>query len=518
MGLITLTLIFLSKILTNYSYNYEVIDIKEGLIIFSYQDDQKQYYGLMNKEGKVLYKPKYNNIFFHDNQIFISDSKGLTILNSNDLKNELRFTKVINYKHLIDYEVIKTNDCDYLVNENGAVIQVLDQFDYYIDLSLQGKYNYFMNDRGLVNKDNKYGYIDSSGKTIINPIYNSASYFKDGYATVTSSNSYKIIDINGNIILDDYDYLFFYNTNLILAKKNGKYGYIDINDQVIIDFMYEKIDKLDVDYNHYNHFYVEKDEKFIVAVDKKYGLINKCNEVLIDFDYDQITRFYQSYIVKKDNLFGLFDHNGQMQIEPTYEEILYFKGDLVIAKLNNQYGILSQEGDVVIDFVYDKIDTTGINNRIRVKKGNQYGVIDLNGNIIIDFLYDDIETYSNKNINVKKDNKWAVLDQDGQKLTEFLFTNISDNIVTIDSKKGYINDLGQYDLKYNWIWRLSDDYLLVSNNYTTYGVINLNNEIIIDTKYNRIKYDGTDFVLEKDGSLYLLTKNGELKTLRRKLF
>ncbi len=53
-----------------------------------------------------------------------------------------------------------------------------------------------------VKKDGKWGFISSSGKMVIEPVYEEAKSFSYGYAPVKVSGKWTLIDINGKEVLN----------------------------------------------------------------------------------------------------------------------------------------------------------------------------------------------------------------------------------------------------------------------------------------------------------------------------
>lgn len=64
-------------------------------------------------------------------------------------------------------------------------------------------YNDIVDDRIIVvNSNRKYGFINSKGKLMLPFKYDSVSYFEDGITAVKFDGTYKLIDVNGNILVD----------------------------------------------------------------------------------------------------------------------------------------------------------------------------------------------------------------------------------------------------------------------------------------------------------------------------
>lgn len=81
-----------------------------------------------------------------------------------------------------------------------------------------------------------------NGKEVIPHIYEKADCFYMGYAAVVLNGKTGLIDLKGIQIIPcefDNDLLYFEN-NLALIKKDGKFGYIDVNADIIIPIIYDE--------------------------------------------------------------------------------------------------------------------------------------------------------------------------------------------------------------------------------------------------------------------------------------
>ena len=94
--------------------------------------------------------------------------------------------------------------------------------------------------------------------------------------------------------------------------------------------------------------------------------------------------------VVKNKKTGLIDHESfKVTIPPVYDKFLYLNG-LIFAKKNGKEGIITEDGKVLCDFIYDEIypnasDFYGYNKdepRIYARKGNSYFQIDAKGKVL----------------------------------------------------------------------------------------------------------------------------------------
>ena len=101
-------------------------------------------------------------------------------------------------------------------------------------------------------QNNKNGYLDQTGKVVVDFIYNSAYSFGDGLAIVSTDGiSYGCIDKSGKMVIPaEYDdiYLFNYGSDapdiafsdgVVGVLKDGYWGLIDTNGKLIIDYVFE---------------------------------------------------------------------------------------------------------------------------------------------------------------------------------------------------------------------------------------------------------------------------------------
>ena len=103
--------------------------------------------------------------------------------------------------------------------------------------SLEGK----TEDRILVSRNGKFGFLDEKGNEIIPCQYDQAGLFKEGRTYVSINNKWGIIDRQGRTILPiEYDnsgfrsQLYIYHEGLALIEKLGQYGFVDLEGHFLI--------------------------------------------------------------------------------------------------------------------------------------------------------------------------------------------------------------------------------------------------------------------------------------------
>lgn len=77
--------------------------------------------------------------------------------------------------------------------------------------------------RYLIKVDTKIGFVDGCGRVVIEPIYDSALEFYEGFARVGKNGKFGFIDKAGKVIIDFYlDFAWFFSEGLAVAEINSK--------------------------------------------------------------------------------------------------------------------------------------------------------------------------------------------------------------------------------------------------------------------------------------------------------
>lgn len=173
-----------------------------------------------------------------------------------------------------------------------------------------------------------------------------------------------------------------------------KRGYVDaVSGEILID----------ASMNDYTSAWIFSEGLAAVVKDGKIGFINKDNEVVIPFQFDYSSRveylnigylFHNGYCVMTEpsGLLGVIDKQGNWIVEPVYDQIWapQDQGYRVIIK-NGKYGLLDENLEIVYDTVYDYVGNFSENGGIILMKDGRMWQEDYDGNIVEPFLYESVE-------------------------------------------------------------------------------------------------------------------------------
>jgi hypothetical protein len=228
-----------------------------------------------------------------------------------------------------------------------------------------------------------------------------------------------------------------------------------------------------------------------VELDGKYGFINKNGETVIDFVYDDADSFYYGItIVKSGSKYKMIDKSGKQITTEGYEFLrIDEKSGLVVFRKNGKYGLLSREGELLADAVYDSISNFSEGLAI-VKSGTKYGYIDESGKLTIEKNYNSVRDF-----------------------------NEGLAVINLDGKYGFINKKGELIIGNNYDYAESfyQGYAIVVVNTTSgnnYKVIDKNGKVVF-TDYDSIQRTKNCFIVNKDGEYSILDKEGSSTTLTK---
>lgn len=181
-----------------------------------------------------------------------------------------------------------------------------------------------------------YGFIDTTGKVIVEPKYSSVSDFdKNGqaYAFLPDTSSYDLIDITGNVVASytpdiDADYVMSFEDGYAVFAKSSKYGVVSITTgKTILEPEYSSISYLG------NDLFAVKDpsvESYEAEL-KPAAIFNIQGEQLTDYVYYDISHFNDRYASACDDTTIFFiDTDGK-----PVNSLPSFDGSGVLALLGN---------------------------------------------------------------------------------------------------------------------------------------------------------------------------------------
>lgn len=196
----------------------------------------------------------------------------------------------------------------YKVLFEGDMVDVLECNDKYTLRDKAGKLVYswlpdvelFPESFMAIKKNNKWGFIDKYGKTLLAFEYDECWDFKDALAKVKNNNKFTFIDKNGrNIANDWFDAVGNFSMDRVAVQKKGKWGFINNKGEMVVKPQFAAASS-----------FIEG-----FALVKKggyFGYINLKGKKLTNFEFTSGGNFSNGIaFVKKGKISGYIDRTGQ---------------------------------------------------------------------------------------------------------------------------------------------------------------------------------------------------------------
>ena len=350
----------------------------------------------------------------------------------------------------------------------------------------------------LLLNDNNIGVIDNKGNIIITPQYFAVHipnpskpifvcYYD--YDEATGGYRTKIVNEQGTelftkynkietISLNDIETSMPYEKKVLKYEREGKYGLIDLKGSLVTKAIYDSIDGLS-----------NKEGELLISQDGKYGVINTKGAELIKPEYDYISgdEYYNAdkkyalsgYVLGVKTTdgyrYGYMNYKRKKLLDTEYNEIIRLGGIgsedtdkdvFLVAKKNGQYGLIKNK-KVVIDFRYQSIDYSGVNNLFIVTRSTKSGVYNSIGKKILSVKYDEVQV-NNTYIETKLGDETAYYNLLGNRIDKSTIKEEDKN----EEKEATTNEV--------------TGKLIPKEKDGKWGFIDSNSNVVVDYKYEKV--------------------------------
>lgn len=410
----------------------------------------------------------------------------------------------------------------------------------------------------VINKDNKWGVIDNNSKIVIEPVYDEAIIIPNNkqeifictYNVDYENGTYKtkVLDSKGKEIFTEYDKVIalenydenkniWYEDDVLLVEKDGKYGLINFDGDKILDIVYDNI-------------YTLKGTKdsLITVKEKKLGLVDNLGQEVIENKYEEIkslgkdTKSYivkendkygiygileckyqeikalnnnETYCVKEDNRYKVINNEEEVVFTEKFSDIETIKDNIIVYEYKDKYCAYDIKNSKKLSSTYKTLKYTG-NELFIARTDNSYGIININNDTKIKLEY--------ANINYYEDVQVYELEEKNADLNTILNNNLEEITKGIinhtNEKKSYIRVWTEEGYKYYKITGeekssqdiLTQNNLFLSKQNNKYGFVDKNGNVVVDYIYDDAK-EQNEFgyiAVKKDGLWGCLNKKGNV--------
>ena len=256
----------------------------------------------------------------------------------------------------------------------------------------------------------------------------------------------------------------------------------------------------------------------ILDSNNKWGLINQKGDIILPCEFDKIfpTIKDDTILVNKNGLFAFYNTNGIKIIDYLYKVALEFDNGIAAVKEKDtdlKYFLINKKGERISKDTFDYLFGFNGSDSAYFKNDDKYGFLNNNGDIIIDSIYEEVEGFGEGIAAVKSNGLWGGINSKGEKVIEFKFDNsfqFREGLSRIKGKGGYgfIDTKGELVIphQYTFAWIFRDSLTTVTKNGASWFIDKSGNPL------NDFKYSKLD---QFDTSGYASGKNGDIDPLKR---
>ena len=346
----------------NYRYSGYIVGIKT---------EEGYRYGYLNYRGKKILEAEYNNISRvkeindKENAYLICAKNGQYGLNKNEQNIIGNEYQSIRYDENNKVFVIEKSKKYGISNNEGAIILPVE----YSQIDITGDYLYAKKDQEVevYNRDGTKADIEADTE-----ILNTGNEkYKIKINSKDNQTKYGVVDKNGEqLIPENYNYISYLFDNYFMASyENGKLGILDDKEQIKIELNNDSLQQIQGSQLIQT---TKLENKDICLYSEKLEKIYEMQDATLKLENDYI-KLYNNTEVK------YFDKQGNevqnMQVYPESKLFVKVQGD--------KYGFVDKQGNVVVDYKYDKAYEFNEYGFAAVKKDDKWGSIDEQGQEIV---------------------------------------------------------------------------------------------------------------------------------------
>lgn len=285
----------------------------------------------------------------------------------------------------------------------------------------------------------KWGFIDRTGTCRIEPIYDDAQFFSEGFAAVRKGEESYYIDLEGRRVPEQVvpRATSYIHEGLAVFSEGGKDGFIDHTGRIVIE---PRFDAAGVFFDG------------LAAVE-----IGRRKE---SYRSRTITGAYKEQFSTIPGKWGYINKQGDFVIEPRYEGALAFSEQRAGVKLDGKWGFINKSGALVVNPVFEQAQRH-FNGLACVVLEGKTGYVDRDGKMVIPPRFSSGRPFADWLAAVEIDGAWGYIDRTGTIVIEPQFHKAFEfrgGLATVwfDKLCGYSNCWGYINPQGKFVWRMSD--------------------------------------------------------------
>jgi len=286
-------------------------------------------------------------------------------------------------------------------------------------------YRFQKNGLAVVMSGNKAGIIDRTGKFIVNPAYNYIEEYNDGLAVANDDGGSVVLDGRGNVISGKYPSIGSYNSNRAVYSindGNGEWisGYLNEKGQPVIKAEFPQATDF------------EGDRAVVKLASGNYVLIDPSGNIVKTFDHryvGPVSEGLMAFRPKDSEKYGYMDINGNAVISPSFAYAERFEGSTAVVGVSEDYavrnlGLIDKRGRFVIEPQFNELLQLGEGmvavgvplDPQNIYIGSRFALAGADGRLLTDFVFYGIDPFHKGIASAQDISETFFIDTSGNKL------------------------------------------------------------------------------------------------------
>lgn len=378
--------------------------------------------GLMKTNGEVLIEPRFTNTKPFYFNIAVVEENGL--LGAITDKGEVLIEPVHQWDALyfMGTAINKIMHHETLIYEKERKFGFV-TLDGVIHEEVWDYISPFVGGTAVVKRNNQYNLIDTQGRILCQEWYSKINYDYDqlssSFLAQDAQGKYGALGPAGEVLVSfEWDYIGKADDCYIVGKDEKK-GILNSKGEL----------RATLEWDDISSFYVKSGDPLMARKGGKWGFIDLDGNQVIPFLWDNVYAFSQGVAkVETDNLSGFINKEGEYVI-PLQRMVTddYFDSDETVCFTDindiNQWGYMDRNGNILCKVNYqhymgEPIKQEGLSVVI---KGKKDGYMDIYGNMVFPFQWELADGFSNGLAFVGDGEAWAVINNKGEYVTDYIW-------------------------------------------------------------------------------------------------
>lgn len=306
--------------------NYDMPAFSEGLLLVSQEVEGTLLHGYLNWQGNYVIAPTYLQ-----GRGFSEDLAAVQVMVSRkEADSRLGIEK--EYDDPWEEEDVELVPRYGYVNRNG---------DFVIPPTYEDAYGFSEGYAAVQLPSGYWGFIDTTGTVVLEDGYTWAHDVKDGCAIVERNGEFGVVDMEGNVLL-----AFIFNSIgggdlLYPVRVNKLYGLMDTQGNLVQTYLYDNMG-----------YYQE--ELALAERNGKWGYVDNLGSLVIPTDADQAFHFQDglAWVRHEGNCYYIDTHGRAVLEMGSLSEVTSFSDGYARGKSGHFYGFFDKTGTTRLDYIY----------------------------------------------------------------------------------------------------------------------------------------------------------------------